>query len=54
MLISAFVEEVYFVGGRDGDGGVDGDVGDADADDPLVVVFEILDLSLREEAHQYQ
>ena len=51
MLIATFVEKVYFVGSGDGNGGVDGHVGDGDADDALVVALEVLDLGLREEAH---
>lgn len=51
MFVSAFVEEMYFVGGGDGDGGVDRHVGYSYSDDPFVVVLEVLDLCLREEAH---
>ena len=46
MLIATFVEKVYFVGSGDGNGGVDGHVGDGDADDALVVALEVLDLGL--------
>ena len=52
MLVSAFVEEMDFVGSGDSDGGVDGNVRDSYADDPLMIVLEVLDLSFREETHQ--
>ena len=45
MFISTLVEKMYFVGSGDGDGRVDGDVGDSDTDDTLVIAFEIFDLS---------
>lgn len=46
MFVAGFVEEMDFIGGGDGDGGVDGDVGDSNANDALMIALEIPDLSL--------
>ena len=51
MLVPTFIEEVDFVGSGDGNGGVDGDVGDSNPNDFLVVLFEFVDFGFREEAH---
>lgn len=52
MFVSTLIEEVYFVGGSDGNGGVDGYIWDCNTDDPLVVSFEIFDLCFWKETHK--
>lgn len=51
MFLATLVVEMDFVGGGDGDGGVDGDIGDSDPDNLLVVALELANLGLGEEAH---
>ena len=46
VLVATFIEEVDFVGGGDGDCGIDGHIGDGNSDDPLVVVLQVFDLGL--------
>ncbi len=46
MFVSTFVKEMNFIGSRDGDGGIDGNIGDSYPDDAFMVIFEVLDLSL--------
>lgn len=43
MFIATLVEKMYFVGGGDGDGGIDWDVGNSDSNDSLMVALEIFD-----------
>jgi len=45
MLISAFIEEMNFVGSGDGDGRIDGYIRNCNSNDALVVAFEIFYLS---------
>ena len=52
MFLSTLVEEMYFVGGGDGNGGVDRDIGDGNPNNFLVVPFELIDFGFREEAHE--
>ena len=52
VFVSAFVEEVDFVGSCDSDRGVYGNVAHCYPDDTLVVPFEVPDLGLREKTHE--
>lgn len=51
MFISTLIEEMYFVGSGDGDGGVDGYIRNCDSDDSFVIAFKIFYLSFWKEAH---
>jgi hypothetical protein len=53
MLVATLIEKMYLVGGGDGNGGIDGHVGDSDPDDALMVVPQVLDLSLGKETHRF-
>ena len=53
MLVATLIKEMYLVGGGDGNGGIDGHVGDSDPDDTLMVVTQFLDLSLGKETHRF-
>lgn len=52
MLVATLIEKMYLVGGGDGNGGINGNVGDSDPDDTLMVVPQVLDLSLGKETHR--
>ena len=51
MFFSTLIEEMDFVGCGDGNGRVDGDIGDSNSNDLFVVLFEFIDFGFREEAH---
>ena len=53
VFVSALIEEVDLVGSGDGNGGIDGHVGDSDPDDALMIVPQVLYLSLGEETHRW-
>ena len=46
VLLTTLVEEMDFVGGGDGNGGVDRDIGDCNPDDLLVIALELSDFGL--------
>ena len=52
VFVSAFIEEMYLVGGCDSNGWVDGYIGNSDSDDSLMIVFEVFDFCFGEKTHQ--
>lgn len=52
VFVTTLIEEMYLVGGGDGDGGIDGHVGNCYPDDPLVIVLEVFYFCFGEETHQ--
>jgi hypothetical protein len=41
MFVATLIEEMYFVGSGNGNGGVDGNIRDCDSDDSFVIAFKI-------------
>ena len=52
MFLSTLIKEMDFVGSGDGNGGIDGYIGDSNSDNFLVVLLELVDFGFREEAHK--
>ena len=52
MFLPTLIVEMDFIGGGDGNSGVDGDIGNSNPDDLLIIAFKLGDLCLGEEAHR--
>lgn len=51
MFLSTLIEKMNFVGSGDGNGGIDGDIGDSNPNDLLIVLLEFIDFGFGKEAH---